>query len=56
MILKSDGQVPQPAWLAFVVTGKARASIRRFVRNKDRAETIARADTAGLFLMGLPTA
>lgn len=40
-VLKSDGQVPQPAWLAFVVTGKAKASIRRFVRNKDREETTA---------------
>lgn len=40
-ILKSDGQVPQPAWLAFVVTGKAKAAIRRFVRNKDREETVA---------------
>lgn len=40
-VLKSDGQMPQPAWLAFVVTGKAKASIRRFARHKDKAETIA---------------
>ena len=40
-ILKSDGQVPQPAWLNFVVTAKARATIRRFVRAKERSEQIA---------------
>ena len=27
-------------WLRFVVTGKARAGIRRFVRHKERDETI----------------
>jgi guanosine-3',5'-bis(diphosphate) 3'-pyrophosphohydrolase len=40
-ILKSAGQHPQPEWLNFVVTAKARASLRRFVRNKERVETIA---------------
>ncbi len=40
-ILKSAGQHPQPEWLGFVVTAKARASLRRFVRNKEREETIA---------------
>ncbi len=40
-ILKSKAQEPQPAWLAFVATGKARAAIRRFVRNKERGETVA---------------
>ena len=40
-ILKSDGQVPQPAWLNFVVTAKARATIRRFVRAKERSEQVA---------------
>ncbi|MET0249223.1 MAG: bifunctional (p)ppGpp synthetase/guanosine-3',5'-bis(diphosphate) 3'-pyrophosphohydrolase [Sphingobium sp.] len=40
-ILKSQGQEPQPGWLTFAITGKARASIRRFIRQKQRGETIA---------------
>jgi GTP pyrophosphokinase len=40
-ILKSDAQEPQPGWLSFAVTGKARAAIRRFIRQTQRAETIA---------------
>jgi RelA/SpoT family (p)ppGpp synthetase len=40
-ILKSAAQQPQPEWLNFVVTGKARASLRRFVRHKEREEMIA---------------
>ncbi len=40
-ILKSEGQEPQPSWLGFVVTGKARAAIRRFVRHKERDEMAA---------------
>ncbi len=40
-ILKSDGQEPQPGWLTFVVTGKARAAIRRYIRAKQRGEMIA---------------
>jgi guanosine-3',5'-bis(diphosphate) 3'-pyrophosphohydrolase len=40
-ILKSKAQEPQPQWLSFVVTGKARAAIRRFVRMKERGESIA---------------
>jgi GTP diphosphokinase / guanosine-3',5'-bis(diphosphate) 3'-diphosphatase len=40
-ILKSDAQVPQPAWLNFVVTAKARATIRRYVRAKERSEQVA---------------
>ena len=40
-VLKSAAQTPQPEWLNFVVTGKARAALRRFVRNKEREETIA---------------
>src|SRR4030095_6918000 len=39
-ILASQAQHPQPSWLRFVVTGKARAGIRRFVRHKERDETI----------------
>jgi guanosine-3',5'-bis(diphosphate) 3'-pyrophosphohydrolase len=40
-ILVSKAQHPQPGWLSFVVTGKARAKIRRFVKSKEREETIA---------------
>ena len=37
-IIKSETSEPQLPWLAFVVTGKARAAIRRAVRAKERAE------------------
>ncbi|MFC0204481.1 RelA/SpoT family protein [Novosphingobium soli] len=37
-IIKSPNSEPQLPWLAFVVTGKARAAIRRAVRAKERAE------------------
>ena len=40
-ILVSDAQHPQPGWLNFVATGKARAAIRRFVRHKERDEVVA---------------
>ena len=39
-ILASEAQHPQPSWLRFVVTGKARAGVRRFVRHKEREETV----------------
>ena len=40
-IIKSGTSEPQLSWLGFVVTGKARAAIRRFVRQKERAEVAA---------------
>ena len=40
-ILKSGGQEPQPGWLTFAITGKARAAIRRFIRQKQRGEEVA---------------
>jgi len=40
-ILVSKAQHPQPGWLSFVVTGKARAKIRRFVKSKEREETVS---------------
>ncbi|MES2172848.1 MAG: bifunctional (p)ppGpp synthetase/guanosine-3',5'-bis(diphosphate) 3'-pyrophosphohydrolase [Pseudomonadota bacterium] len=40
-ILKSGGQEPQPGWLSFAITGKARAAIRRYIRQKQRGEEIA---------------
>ncbi len=39
-ILKSRGQEPQPNWMNFVTTGKARAAIRRHVRHQERDELI----------------
>ncbi len=40
-ILTSKAQHPQPAWLSYVVTGKARAKIRRWVKSKEREETVS---------------
>jgi guanosine-3',5'-bis(diphosphate) 3'-pyrophosphohydrolase len=40
-IIKGKSAEPQLSWLAFVVTGKARASIRRAVRAKEREEVVA---------------
>jgi GTP diphosphokinase / guanosine-3',5'-bis(diphosphate) 3'-diphosphatase len=37
-IIKSANSEPQLSWLGFVVTGKARAAIRRAVRAKERQE------------------
>ncbi|MBI1239297.1 MAG: RelA/SpoT family protein [Alphaproteobacteria bacterium] len=39
-ILTSKAQVPSAAWESLVVTGKARAAIRRFVRGAQRGEQI----------------
>ncbi|HWI86951.1 MAG TPA: bifunctional (p)ppGpp synthetase/guanosine-3',5'-bis(diphosphate) 3'-pyrophosphohydrolase [Sphingomonas sp.] len=40
-ILRSKAQEPQAAWMGFAATGKARAKIRRFVRQKENAEMVA---------------
>ncbi len=40
-IIKSRRASPQLSWLSFVVTGKARAAIRRAVRTKEREEVAA---------------
>ncbi|MBI4183801.1 MAG: bifunctional (p)ppGpp synthetase/guanosine-3',5'-bis(diphosphate) 3'-pyrophosphohydrolase [Proteobacteria bacterium] len=37
-IVTAKGQVPSPAWERFVVTGKARARVRRFIRSKQREQ------------------
>lgn len=37
-IITSKTQVPSPGWEKFVVTGKARSAIKRFVRNQERKE------------------
>ncbi|MCH2037476.1 MAG: bifunctional (p)ppGpp synthetase/guanosine-3',5'-bis(diphosphate) 3'-pyrophosphohydrolase [Rickettsiales bacterium] len=39
-IITSRTQVPSPSWEKFVVTGKARSEIRRFVRQQQRTEYI----------------
>jgi GTP pyrophosphokinase len=39
-IMRSKTPMPSPAWEKFVVTGKARAEIRKFVRSKRREEYI----------------
>ena len=39
-ILRSKAQQPDAAWDSFVITGKARAAIRRSVRHKQRDELI----------------
>jgi len=39
-ILTSETQVPSPAWENFVVTGKAKSEIRRFVRAQKRKEYV----------------
>jgi len=40
-VLRSKGQVPQPGWLNFAITGKALAGIRRHLRHAERAELVA---------------
>jgi GTP pyrophosphokinase len=37
-IIRSKIAAPSPAWESFVVTGKARAHVRRFVRSRQRQE------------------
>ena len=40
-IIKSPGAQPNPAWLNFVVTAKARSSIRHYLKNLQHNEAIA---------------
>lgn len=37
-VMTSRAQTPSPDWEKFVVTGKAKACIRRFIRQRERAE------------------
>jgi GTP pyrophosphokinase len=39
-IVNSRAQTPSPTWERFVVTGKARACIRRFIRTQQRAQYV----------------
>jgi guanosine-3',5'-bis(diphosphate) 3'-pyrophosphohydrolase len=38
-IMTSTNAIPNPAWLNFVVTGKARSNIRNFLKNQHHAES-----------------
>lgn len=40
-ILTAPGHKPNPAWLSFVVTAKARTSIRHFLKNQKQSESTA---------------
>ncbi len=40
-IVTSRAQTPSPAWERFVVTGKARARIRRFIRTQQRTQFVS---------------
>ena len=40
-IITSKAQTPSPTWERFVVTGKAKAAIRRFIRTRQREQYIA---------------
>ncbi len=40
-VLRSKAPAPSPTWASFVVTGKARACIRRFTRLKEREQFVA---------------
>ena len=39
-IITSKAQTPNPTWERFVVTGKARARVRRFIRTQQRAQYV----------------
>jgi guanosine-3',5'-bis(diphosphate) 3'-pyrophosphohydrolase len=39
-IITSKSQTPSPAWERFVVTGKARSEIRKYIRTQQRAEYV----------------
>ncbi|UCH73144.1 MAG: bifunctional (p)ppGpp synthetase/guanosine-3',5'-bis(diphosphate) 3'-pyrophosphohydrolase [Rhodospirillales bacterium] len=40
-IITSRAQTPSPTWESFVVTGKARACIRRYVRSQQRSQYVS---------------
>ena len=40
-VITSKAQTPSPLWERFVVTGKARARIRRFIRSQQRSQFVA---------------
>ncbi|MEY3667947.1 MAG: hypothetical protein RL572_1487 [Pseudomonadota bacterium] len=40
-IITAPGTQPNPAWLSFAVTGKARSNIRHFLKNQRHSESVA---------------
>ena len=40
-IITAPGTQPNPAWLSFVVTGKARSNIRHYLKNQKQSESVA---------------
>ena len=40
-IITAPGTQPNPAWLSFVVTGKARSNIRHFLKNQRLSESVS---------------
>jgi len=40
-IITAPGTQPNPAWLSFVVTGKARSNIRHYLKNQKHSESVA---------------
>lgn len=40
-VITAPGTQPNPAWLSFVVTGKARSNIRHYLKNQKHSESIA---------------
>ena len=40
-VITAPGACPNPAWLSFVTTAKARANIRHFLKNQRRSESVA---------------
>ena len=40
-IITAPGTQPNPAWLSFVVTGKARSNIRHYLKNQKVSESVA---------------
>ena len=40
-IITAPGTQPNPAWLSFVVSGKARSNIRHFLKNQRHSESVA---------------
>ncbi|MFM1895093.1 MAG: hypothetical protein RLZZ385_167 [Pseudomonadota bacterium] len=40
-IITAPGAQPNPAWLSFVVTGKARSNIRHYLKNQKQSESVS---------------
>ena len=40
-IITAPGTQPNPAWLSFIVTGKARSNIRHYLKNQKHSESVA---------------